>query len=213
MPMWTGNGENPQFYGQWTVQDSQNGLCAKILPRQRILSARIPGLLTLKTQGYLPPYIMSIRIYQYNSNGSEIKISAQIKPISYFEPISKHLFWQLLEMILLQMCEQKKHIMTSDKNTPIPVSEFLSDSSFSNLVSAPNFMKWTAHAWVGGVVPLNPTTIMKQGEFSGYRYVGVRHCDWTSVVVDRWWVHERLCSVNSLEILLHSFKILFLFED
>ena len=29
MPMPTGNGENPQFYGQWTVQDSQNGLCTK----------------------------------------------------------------------------------------------------------------------------------------------------------------------------------------
>ena len=29
MPMPTGNGENPQFYGQWTVEDSQNGLWAK----------------------------------------------------------------------------------------------------------------------------------------------------------------------------------------
>ena len=25
----TGNGEKPQFYRQWTVEDSQNGLCAK----------------------------------------------------------------------------------------------------------------------------------------------------------------------------------------
>ena len=57
MPMPTGNGENPQFYGQWTVWDSQNGLCAKIFRKQRILSAWIPGLLTLKIQGYLPPLI------------------------------------------------------------------------------------------------------------------------------------------------------------
>ena len=54
MPMPTGNGENPQFYGQWTVEDSQNGLCAKSLQRQRILSAWIPGLLTLKIQGSVP---------------------------------------------------------------------------------------------------------------------------------------------------------------
>ena len=37
------------------VQDSQNGLCAKILQRQRVLSAWIPGLLTLKIQGSMPP--------------------------------------------------------------------------------------------------------------------------------------------------------------
>ena len=48
--MLTGNGENPQIYGQSTVQDSQNGLCAKSLPRQRVLSAWIPGLLTLKNR-------------------------------------------------------------------------------------------------------------------------------------------------------------------
>ena len=42
MPIPTGNGENPQFYGQWTVQDSQNGLCTKSIPRQRIPSAWIP---------------------------------------------------------------------------------------------------------------------------------------------------------------------------
>ena len=30
MPMPTGNGENAQFYGQWTVQDSQNGLFANV---------------------------------------------------------------------------------------------------------------------------------------------------------------------------------------
>ena len=46
MSMPTGNGENPQFYGQWTDEVSQNGLCAKSLQRQRILSAWIPGLLT-----------------------------------------------------------------------------------------------------------------------------------------------------------------------
>ena len=50
MPMLTGNRENPQFYGQWTVQDSQNELFAKILQRQRVWSAWIPGLLTLKIQ-------------------------------------------------------------------------------------------------------------------------------------------------------------------
>ena len=48
MPMPTGNGENPQFYGQWTVQDSQNGLLAKILQRQRVLSAWIPGFVDLQ---------------------------------------------------------------------------------------------------------------------------------------------------------------------
>ena len=36
-------------------EGSQNGLCAKSLQRQGILSAWIPGLLTLKTQGSLPP--------------------------------------------------------------------------------------------------------------------------------------------------------------
>ena len=34
--------------------------------------------------------------------------------------------------------------------------EFLSDAPFSNLVSAQKFMKRTAHASVGGVVPMNP---------------------------------------------------------
>ena len=48
----TENGEHPQFYGQCTIEDSQNRLCAK---RQRILSAWIPGLLTLKVQGSLQP--------------------------------------------------------------------------------------------------------------------------------------------------------------
>ena len=46
-----GNEENPQFYGQRTVEDSQNGLYAKSLQRQRILSAWTPGLLTLKFRG------------------------------------------------------------------------------------------------------------------------------------------------------------------
>ena len=36
----------------------------------------------------------------------------------------------------------------------LPVGEFLSDAPFSNLVSAPKFMKRTAHASVGGVVPI-----------------------------------------------------------
>ena len=34
--------------------------------------------------------------------------------------------------------------------------EFLSDAPFSNLVSAQKLTKQTAHAWVGGVVPMNP---------------------------------------------------------
>ena len=38
MEMPTGNGENPQFYGQWTIEDSQNGLCAKTLQRQSTIS-------------------------------------------------------------------------------------------------------------------------------------------------------------------------------
>ena len=42
MPMPTEIGENPQFYQQWTVEDFQNGLCAKSLQRQRILSAWTP---------------------------------------------------------------------------------------------------------------------------------------------------------------------------
>ena len=54
MPMPTGNGENLQFYGQGTVEDSLNWLCAKSVTRQRRLSAWIPGLLTLKVQGSLP---------------------------------------------------------------------------------------------------------------------------------------------------------------
>ena len=33
MPMPTGNGENLKFYELWTVQDCQNGLFAKSLPR------------------------------------------------------------------------------------------------------------------------------------------------------------------------------------
>ena len=37
------------------VEGSQNGMCAKILQRQRILSAWTPGLLTLKIQGSVPP--------------------------------------------------------------------------------------------------------------------------------------------------------------
>ena len=46
---------NPQFYGQWTVEDSQNWLCTKSSTRQRSLSACIPGLSTLKAQGSLRP--------------------------------------------------------------------------------------------------------------------------------------------------------------
>ena len=35
MPMLTGNGENPQFYRQWMVEDSKNGLCAKRLTKTK----------------------------------------------------------------------------------------------------------------------------------------------------------------------------------
>ena len=55
MPMPAGDGENPKFYEQWTVQDSQNGLLAQSLQRQRVLSALIPDLLTSKIQGSMPP--------------------------------------------------------------------------------------------------------------------------------------------------------------
>ena len=49
MAIQTENGEYPQIYG--TVEDSQNGLCAKSLQRQKILSAWTPDLLTLKFRG------------------------------------------------------------------------------------------------------------------------------------------------------------------
>ena len=55
MPMPTGNGENPQFYEQWTVEDSENWLYAKSFTRQKSLSAWIPGLSILKVQGSQPP--------------------------------------------------------------------------------------------------------------------------------------------------------------
>ena len=51
-----GNGENPQFYRQWTVEDSQNWLCTKSSQRQRILSAWIPG--DLENTGF-PATLMS----------------------------------------------------------------------------------------------------------------------------------------------------------
>ena len=60
MAMPARNGENPQFYGQWTVEDSKNVLCAKSLPRQRILSAWNQGLLTLKIQRNVPPEIINL---------------------------------------------------------------------------------------------------------------------------------------------------------
>ena len=47
------------------VEDSQNGLCAKNLQRQRILPAWTPGLLTLKVQlGIERATLNSIRIDQ-----------------------------------------------------------------------------------------------------------------------------------------------------
>ena len=47
MPMPTPNGENPQFYGQLKTPKTKR-LCAKSLQRQRVLSAWIPGSLTLE---------------------------------------------------------------------------------------------------------------------------------------------------------------------
>ena len=40
----TGNGENPQFYGQRTDEDSLNGLCAKSLQRPISLDSRFVDL-------------------------------------------------------------------------------------------------------------------------------------------------------------------------
>ena len=52
MPMPTGNVEN--FTDSEWFETPKNELYAKILQRQRILSAWIPGLLTLKIQGSVP---------------------------------------------------------------------------------------------------------------------------------------------------------------
>ena len=42
----------PMPTGKRTVQDSQNGLCAKILRRQRIQSAWIPGFVDLENSEF-----------------------------------------------------------------------------------------------------------------------------------------------------------------
>jgi len=51
----TGNGENPQVYGQWTIDDPQNWLFASRLRRQRVFQHGFPGLSTSKNQGTVPP--------------------------------------------------------------------------------------------------------------------------------------------------------------
>ena len=93
MPMSTGNGENPQFYGQWTVQDSQNGLWAKSLRRQRILSAWIPGLLTLKIQGSLPPYKF-VKIFGWRAQALNCLIYSALE-----DNMQPHLSVDLLDML------------------------------------------------------------------------------------------------------------------
>ena len=55
MPMPTGNGENPQFYGQWTIEDSQKLTVHDKFNKTKKLSAWIPDLSTSKVQGSLPP--------------------------------------------------------------------------------------------------------------------------------------------------------------
>ena len=56
MAMPTGNGENSQVYGQWTIDDSQNWLFAKRLRRQRVYQHGFSGLSISKIQGTVPPY-------------------------------------------------------------------------------------------------------------------------------------------------------------
>jgi len=51
MVMLTGNGENPQVYGQWTIDDPKNWLFANRLRRQS-LSAWISRFVNLKKRGY-----------------------------------------------------------------------------------------------------------------------------------------------------------------
>ena len=76
MPMPTGNGENPQFHGQWTVKDSQNWLFAKRSTRQRSLSAWTPCLLTLKNDSatefrrvsFLNPSLRQVLDSEYSSH-------------------------------------------------------------------------------------------------------------------------------------------------
>ena len=48
--MMTGNGENPQVYGQWTIDDPQNWLFANRLGRRRVYQHGFPGLSTSKTR-------------------------------------------------------------------------------------------------------------------------------------------------------------------
>ena len=52
MPMLTGN---CMGYRQWKMEDFQNSLFANSLRRQKSLSAWIPGLSTLKIQGWVQP--------------------------------------------------------------------------------------------------------------------------------------------------------------
>ena len=53
MTMPTGNGENPQvgLYGQWTIDDCQNWLFAKI-KKAKSLPAWISRIVNLKKSGY-----------------------------------------------------------------------------------------------------------------------------------------------------------------
>ena len=54
MAMPTGNGENPQVYRQWTIDDPQNWQFANRLRRRRVYQHGFPGLSTSKNQGAVP---------------------------------------------------------------------------------------------------------------------------------------------------------------
>ena len=61
------------------VQDSQNELFATSLQRQRVLSASIPGLLTLKIQGTLVVHRKFVGNVRFNANIHVTKKKAKCK--------------------------------------------------------------------------------------------------------------------------------------
>ena len=56
-------GEIPNFTDSERFQAPKTRLCAKSSQRQRVLSAWIPGLLTLKIQGSMPPQASSLNAF------------------------------------------------------------------------------------------------------------------------------------------------------
>ena len=54
MPMLTGNWENPQFYGQWKVEDSQNWLFAKKFKEAKKSISLEFRFVNLEIQGSMP---------------------------------------------------------------------------------------------------------------------------------------------------------------